>query len=143
MPKFEGNDDFERQKEIERVIELAWHCKCLRIPYEYVLDNVCVRHRKVLAYTEIKVRKYLWTDHDDIFLSLNKIMIAQAIRKSADVPCYLVVSTKEGLIHWTTIDRTFKNLVAGPKKERYPRDRHECEPSVLIPRDEFNLLASR
>lgn len=142
MAKFEGNDDFKRQKEVERLIELSWHCKCLRIPYEYVLDNVCVRSSKVLAYTEIKVRNYLWSDHESIFLSLNKIMMAQAIRKASEVPTYLVVSTSDGLVHWTTIDRTFKNVVAGPKKEKYPRDRHECEPSVLIPREEFNPLAT-
>mgnify|MGYP003133401854 CR=1 FL=1 len=143
MAKFEGNDDFKRQKEVERLIELSWHCECLRIPYEYVLDNVCVRSSKVLAYTEIKVRNYLWSDHEAIFLSLNKIMTAQAIRQASEVPTYLVVSTSDGLVHWTTIDRTFKNVVAGPKKEKYPRDRHECEPSVLIPREEFNPLATK
>jgi hypothetical protein len=143
VAKFENDDDFSRQKAVERLIELSWHCKCLRIPYEYVLDNVCVRQTKVLAYTEIKVRNYLWSDHEAIFLSLNKIMMAQAIRKASEVPTYLVVSTSDGLVHWTTIDRTFKNVVAGPKKEKYPRDRHECEPSVLIPREEFSPLATK
>lgn len=142
MTEYESREDFKRQQAVELLIEKHWMCEVRRIPYEYVEDNVLIRGGKVLAFSEIKCRNHRWDQWPKIIISLNKVLMANALYNSTGLSTYLVVSTIDGLVHWTKLNGPYDWIIPGPKKNPRPKDGHEVEPCCTIPREEFAPLAS-
>jgi hypothetical protein len=87
--------------ELAMVAEIGrrWGCEVVKLPRAYRLDYGALRDKRLLAWLELKRRYRNLTDHDRVFLSLQKVMAAQELNAVSSLPCFLIVQFDDGFFY--------------------------------------------
>ncbi len=136
-PMYETSESLKNESEVASRISSAWNTKLNKLPIKYRVDYAAERNGKIVAWIEVKTRKYNMNDFDSFMLSLDKYNASVQLGSITNLPVTLVVrwSDKIGyadLLHCRGV------IKMGGRKDR--GDPQDVEPAVYIPIDDFREL---
>lgn len=136
-PIYETPESLKNEDEVASKISSAWNTKLNKLPIKYRVDYAAERSGTIVAWIEVKCRKYNMNDFDTFMLSLDKYLASVELGNTTNLPVTLVVRWKDkigyaDLLHCTGV------IKMGGRKDR--GDPQDVEPAVYIPMDEFREL---
>ena len=136
-PMYETSESLKNESEVASRISSAWNTKLNKLPIKYRVDYAAERNGKIVAWIEVKTRKYNMNDFDSFMLSLDKYNASVQLGSITNLPVTLVVrwSDKIGyadLLHCRGV------IKMGGRKDR--GDPQDIQPAVYIPIDDFREL---
>jgi hypothetical protein len=138
-PTYETDENLRSEIAVKEILERNWNCDLIKLPTQYRFDYVAERDGKVVAFIEIKVRKYSSAKIDEMggyMISLSKIVAAKQFAMAAGIRSILAVSLTDG-IYYFPIDKKFTTDDLAIKGRTDRGDWEDVEPCVLIPMNEF------
>jgi hypothetical protein len=141
-PTYETDANLRSEIAVKEILEKNWNCELTKLPTQYRFDYVAERNGKVVAFIEIKVRKYSYNRIDEMggyMISLSKIVAAKQFAMAAGIRSILAVSMFEG-VYYFPIDKQFVTSDLAIKGRTDRGDWEDVEPCVLIPMNEFFKL---
>jgi hypothetical protein len=138
-PTYETDANLRSEVAVKQILERNWNCDLIKLPTQYRFDYVAERDGKVVAFIEIKVRKYSSIQIDAMggyMISLSKIVAAKQFSMAAGIRSVLAVSLTDG-IYYFPIDKNFTTDDLAIKGRTDRGDWEDVEPCVLIPMGEF------
>ena len=138
-PAYETDENLISEIAVKKIIERNWNCDLIKLPTQYRFDYVAERDGKVVAFIEIKVRKYSSAKIDAMggyMISLSKIVAAKQFAMAAGIRSVLVVNLIDG-IYYFPIDKQFATSDLAIKGRTDRGDWEDVEPCALIPMGEF------
>jgi hypothetical protein len=132
-PIYETADDRNKEDAIVDLLEAKWSCKFTKIPIRYNLDFVISRNNKVLAYSELKVRKYSMEKIGQMggyMMSLGKWSAAKQLCEASSLPFMLIVQTLDGLYSMKEKKFIADQIIIGGRADR--NDWQDIEPCILL-----------
>lgn len=141
-PLYETSADLSNEAAVLDIISKRWGAVYHKLPIRYHLDYVATNASgRVVAYLEVKVRKYPMQQIDKwggYMLSLAKLQAAESLCRISKAVFVLVVQCPEGL-YWAKIaDFTQFPVVVAGRTDR--GDSQDVEPCVMIPAKLFTSL---
>ena len=140
--RFETEQDIANEKSIAERLMQKWQCQICKIPDHARFDSVMVEQetRKIIAYIEIKQRKFRWGQYPDVMLSASKFVAGNEYHQAFKVPVLFVVADKIGEIRVCKLHelRIFDLKMGGRTKKK--RDAQDEEPVVHIANSDFELV---
>jgi len=82
-----------------RVLCDLWNCDVVKLPRSYRLDYAALRQKRVIGWLELKRRYRNFTDHDRVFLSLQKVLAARELHESTGLSCFFVIQFNDGFFY--------------------------------------------
>lgn len=136
-PKYETAENLAAEEQIAEQISVLWKASLTKLPIRYKLDYAAERNGRIVAWIEVKTRKYKKSDFDTFMLSLDKYLAAIEIGKVTNLPVTLVVrwTDKIGYVDLMNCRGVVK---MGGRKDR--NDSQDIQPAVYIPIDDFKGL---
>ena len=140
-PLYETQADLRNEAAVIEILSQKWRVNFNKLPIKYHLDYAATRNGKVVAYIEVKVRKYRmdqigkWGGY---MLSVGKLQTAKQLCEISNATFCLAVQCLDGL-HWIAIKdfSQFPVVITG-RTDR--GDAQDVEPCVLIPAESFTSL---
>lgn len=141
-PLYETQADLRNEAAVIKILSQKWRVNFHKLPIKYHLDYAATRNGKVVAYVEVKVRKYRMDQIDKwggYMLSVGKLQTAKQLCEISNTSFCLAVQCVDGL-YWITIKdfSQFPVVITG-RADR--GDAQDVEPCVLIPAEKFSLMA--
>jgi hypothetical protein len=125
--------------ELAMVAEIGrrWGCEVVKLPRAYRLDYGALRDKRLLAWLELKRRYRNLTDHDRVFLSLQKVTGARELNAVSALPCFLIIQFNDGFF--------YANILKGGRviefRGRTDRgDWQDQEAVIAIPHGDFREI---
>jgi hypothetical protein len=143
IPQYLNEEHIKAEKEVTKVLEQAWHCK---VDHQYKFSSYdCVAHRdnKPLAFVELRVLNYGWTDLDSIMISLTKLIAGKQQTELTKIKSLFVVKWKQSdMIGWVDVNKLsgkpdFRVTLKGTNRLN---DSNEIEVCRYIPVLDFNVI---
>ena len=140
-PLYETQADLRNEAVVIEILSQKWRVNFHKLPIKYHLDYAATRNGKVVAYVEVKVRKYRmdqigkWGGY---MLSVGKLQTAKQLCEISNATFCLAVQCVDGL-YWIAIkDFSLFPVVITGRTDR--GDAQDVEPCVLIPVESFTSL---
>ena len=146
IPQYLNEEHIKAEKEVTKVLEQAWNCK---VEHQYKFSSYdCVAHndQKPLAFVEIRVLNYGFTDLDSIMISLTKLIAGKQQTLLTGIPSLFVVKWKQSdIISWVDVNKLsgeadFRVTLKGTKRLN---DSNEIEVCRYIPVEDFKRIIPR
>ena len=136
-PHYETQETLDAEEKIANTISELWKAKLSKLPIRYKLDYAAERNGRIVAWIEIKTRKYKWADFDTFMLSLDKYLAAVELGKVTNLPVTLVVKwvDKVGYVDLLNCTGVVK---MGGRNDR--NDTQDVQPVIYIPMNNFREL---
>lgn len=136
-PMYETSESLKNEDEVASRISSAWNTKLNKLPIKYRVDYAAERNGKIVAWIEVKTRKYNMNDFDSFMLSLDKYNASVQLGSITNLPVTLVVRWKDkigyvDLLHCRGV------IKMGGRKDR--GDPQDIQPAAYIPIDDFREL---
>ena len=136
-PMYETSESLKNENEVASRISSAWNTKLNKLPIKYRVDYAAERNGKIVAWIEVKTRKYNMNDFDSFMLSLDKYNASVQLGSITNLPVTLVVRWKDkigyaDLLHCRGV------IKMGGRKDR--GDPQDIQPAAYIPIDVFREL---
>jgi len=136
-PMYETSESLKNENEVASRISSAWNTKLNKLPIKYRVDYAAERNGKIVAWIEVKTRKYNMNDFDSFMLSLDKYNASVQLGSITNLPVTLVVRWKDkigyaDLLHCRGV------IKMGGRKDR--GDPQDIQPAAYIPIDDFREL---
>lgn len=141
-PIYETQADLSNEAAVLQLLSKKWKATFHKLPIRYHLDYAATNQNgTVVAYVEIKVRKYTMQQINNwggYMLSVAKLQAAQELCRISKAVFILVVKCADA-IYWVKITdyAQFPVVIAG-RKDR--KDSQDIEPCVMIPMQNFTSL---
>jgi hypothetical protein len=134
---YETSESLKNENEVASRISSAWNTKLNKLPIKYRVDYAAERNGKIVAWIEVKTRKYNMNDFDSFMLSLDKYNASVQLGSITNLPVTLVVRWKDkigyaDLLHCRGV------IKMGGRKDR--GDPQDIQPAAYIPIDDFREL---
>ena len=140
-PLYESQSDLRNEAQVISILTQEWSAQFHKLPIRYHLDYAVTKDGRVVAYVEVKVRRYSMAQIDKwggYMLSVAKLQTAQELCRISNAVFCLVVQCTDGL-YWMTIkDYSAFPVVITGRSDR--GDSQDIEPCVLIPGSRFTRL---
>ena len=142
-PLYESQSDLRNEAQVISTLTKAWSAQFHKLPIRYHLDYAVTKDGRVVAYVEVKIRRYSMAQIDKwggYMLSVAKLQTAQELCRISNAVFCLVVQCTDGL-YWMTIKdfSEFPVVITG-RTDR--GDSQDVEPCVLIPGRRFTLMVN-
>lgn len=140
-PTYETKADLDGEAQIIEMLSSRWSAEFSKLPLQYKLDYAIQRDGCVVAFCELKARKYSMERIDAMggyMISLAKWMAANDLNSITSAPFILIVKTTEGVWHYKVEDFQQPNIVIAGRNDR--NDWQDVEPCVLIDCDKFKFI---
>ncbi len=140
-PMYETQADLRNEAAVIEILSQKWRVNFHKLPIKYHLDYAATRNGKVVAYVEVKVRKYTMERIGQMggyMLSVGKLQTAKQLCEISSAAFCLAVQCTDGL-HWIAI-KDFTEFPVAITGRTDRGDSQDVEPCVLIPAGRFTSL---
>ena len=143
-PIYETQADLSNEAAVLQLLSKKWKATFHKLPIRYHLDYAATNSDgSVVAYIEIKVRKYTMQQIDNwggYMLSVAKLQAAQSLCQISNAAFILVVKCADGL-YWMKF-KNYAEFPVGIAGRTDRKDSQDIEPCVMIPAKKFTSLVS-
>ena len=140
-PLYESDTDIANETQVMSTLSRKWGAGLHKLPIRYHIDYAATKNGIVVAYVEIKVRKYSMDQIDrwgGYMISVAKLQTAQQLCQISKAIFCLVVQCTDGL-HWIAI-KDFSEFPVSITGRSDRGDAQDIEPCVLIPKSRFTKM---
>lgn len=140
-PMYESKKDLAGEVEVAQTLEEKWSCKFVKLPIRYHLDFAITRNNKVVAYAELKIRKYSMPDIGRMggyMISLGKWAAAKQLCDASQLPFLLIVKAQDGIYQCT--EKTFVPDDVSVRGRTDRGDWQDVEPCVMLDVQRFKKV---
>ncbi len=143
-PIYESDADLANEAQVMAILSGKWGAQFHKLPIKYHIDYAAAKDGIVVAYVEVKVRRYSMDQIDKwggYMLSVAKLQTAQQLCHISKAVFCLVVQCTDGL-YWAAIKdfSEFPVVITG-RSDR--GDAQDIEPCVLIPKSRFTQMINQ
>ena len=134
-PLYESDTDIANEAQVMAALSRRWDAQFHKLPIRYHIDYAATKDNRVVAYVEVKVRKYSMDQIDKwggYMLSVAKLQTAQQLCHISNAVFCLVVRCTDGL-YWVAI-KDFSEFPVSITGRSDRGDAQDIEPCVLIPK---------
>lgn len=96
-PMYETKEDLANERRIQATIEKRYGCLLRKMPIKLQLDFMAWKDGKAVGFVEARQRKTPMMKYPTYMISLHKVLMAQQLTATTNLPCYLAVQFSDKL----------------------------------------------